>query len=267
MCLLVAVSGIDPDAPLVIGANRDERLDRPATALDVLQRGHPRILGGRDHEAGGTWLAVNEHGVVAGLTNRPSPGGRDPRLRSRGELPLALAGHRQASGAVDDFVARFRPWDYNPAWLLVGDRSSLYALDMTGDADVRVEVLTPGVHILENNPLHAPSAKVVHVRALIGDVAGLGGDALVERLRGVLVDHSRPHADGAGADDDADGVGRPVETLAACVHTDTYGTRSSTIVRVPAGAGAPVVLVADGHPCTSAYVDGTSLWGAVRPEA
>ncbi len=52
-----------------------------------------------------------------------------------------------------------------------------------------------------------------------------------------------------------------METLAACVHTDTYGTRSSTMVSVPAVSGeCPRVLVADGHPCTSRYVDATKLF-------
>jgi hypothetical protein len=52
-----------------------QQLDRPAHPLCVLRESNPRILGGRDDLAGGTCLAVNDHGVVAGLTNRPSPGG------------------------------------------------------------------------------------------------------------------------------------------------------------------------------------------------
>jgi uncharacterized protein with NRDE domain len=215
------------------------------------------VLGGRDEEAGGTWLAVNERGVVAGLTNRPSPDGRDGSKRSRGELPLALAGHGDAASAVEDFTEKFRPTDYNPAWLLVGDRTSLYALDMTGEDRPVAEALAPGVHILENNPLHATSPKVDHVRALLGDVGALKGADLIERVRSVLVDHSVPLGDGAGS---ADG-GRSVESLAACVHTDGYGTRSSTLVAVPVATGhRPRVLVADGHPCTSPFVDVTDLW-------
>ncbi len=286
MCLLVVVSRLDPAAPLVIGANRDERLDRPAQAMTVLRTADPRILGGRDEEAGGTWLAVNEHGVVAGLTNRPSPEGRDPAKRSRGELPLALAQHRDAASAVEEFVATRRPADYNPAWLLVGDRDSLYSLDMTGSGDdpPGVETLGPGVHILENNPLHADSSKARHVRGLLGDVAALGGEDLVHRVRAVLVDHSVPagseagdasRGDAGGGDaggdsggggdaggDSGGGAGtvRKVGTLAACVHTDNYGTRSSTLVRVAAGPGRPQVLLADGHPCSSAFVDVTGLF-------
>ena len=40
--------------------------------MTVISRAGPRIIGGRDERAGGTWLAVGEHGVVAALTNRPS---------------------------------------------------------------------------------------------------------------------------------------------------------------------------------------------------
>ena len=257
MCLLVVVSRLDPGAPLVVGANRDEQLERPATSMTVLRAERPRILGGRDEQAGGTWLAVNEHGVVAGLTNRPSPEGRDPTRRSRGELPLALAAHRDAPGAVAEFAARFHPSDYNAAWLLVGDRSSLYYVDMTAGDQPEVEALPPGVHILENNPLHGPSDKVDHVRALLGEGATSRGGGLVDSVRTVLVDHSAPRP-APGTD-----PRRPADTLAACVHTDTYGTRSSSVVRVPADGGErPSVLVTDGHPCRSDFVSADGLWSA-----
>jgi len=285
MCLLVVVSRLDPDAPLLIGANRDEQLARRATAMTVLAASRPRIIGGRDEEAGGTWLAVNEHGVAAGLTNRPSPDRRDPTKRSRGELPLALAAHRHATSAVDEFITRFRPADFNPAWLLVGDPTSLYSLDMTGaDTDqVLVETLDPGIYILENNPLHAASSKADHVRGLLGNASALRGDDLIDRVRTVLADHSVPDTglpdtglpdtglpdtglpDSARGPDDGAGTGRvrPPETLAACVHTDAYGTRSSTLVSVPSGVGpgcSPRVFVADGHPCTAPLVDVTDLF-------
>ena len=262
MCLLVVVWHLDPGMPLVIGANRDERLDRPAQSMTVLRPSGPRVLGGLDEEAGGTWLAVNEHGVVAGLTNRPSPDGRDPAKRSRGELPIALAQHRDAASAVEDFAGRFRPRDYNPAWLLVGDRTSLYALDMTAEDGPLVEQLGPGVHILENNPLHAASPKVDHVRGLLGDLGALEGMAVVDRMCSVLADHTVPPGGGG-----AGGTGaRPIQSLAACVHTDDYGTRSSTLVGVPAVTdGRPQVLVADGHPCTAPWANVTALLDAGAP--
>src|SRR5690242_5058044 len=117
MCLLAVLFQVHPDAPLVLAANRDEVLDRPARAMEVLSPAEPRILGGRDLAAGGTWLATSEHGVVAGLTNRPTPTGRDPTRRSRGELPMVLAAGRDAAEAAARFAASVRPGDYNPCWI------------------------------------------------------------------------------------------------------------------------------------------------------
>ncbi len=246
------------DFPLVIGANRDELRDRPAVAMTVLRDADPRVIGGRDQLAGGTWLAANEHGVVAGLTNRPLAGQRDPTKASRGGLPIALASHRTAAAAVEAFVCDFRPADYNPSWLLVGDRVLAFGIDMTGDDRPVVHPLAPGLHILENAPVGAETPKVEHVRRLVGPLdtlAGLPGAALVERLRAVLSDHEVP----AGHVPASEEI--PAEVKAACVHTERYGTRWSAVVMVPADpAAAPSVTYTDGQPCTTAPTDAAPLW-------
>src|SRR4051794_2555490 len=144
MCLLITLARTSRDLPLIVAANRDEVVDRPAIPMTVLRESRPRVLGGLDELAGGTWLAVNDAGVVAGLTNRPLTGGRDPAKRSRGELPLALAGHTSAVEAVEAFASDIRASDYNPAWLLIGDRESAFAIDMTGDDTPLVHELSPG---------------------------------------------------------------------------------------------------------------------------
>ncbi len=243
----------------MVAANRDERLDRPAHSLCVLREREPRILGGRDCLAGGTWLATNQHGVVVGLTNRPSPGGRDPTKRSRGELPLLVAAHASAAKGVAALRRTVEPGQYNPAWLLAGDRRSVFYVEVTADHPPRVEELAPGIHVLENVALGQPSLKADHVRAGLASARSAGRslrDALVE----VLADHTLP----PGATCEALTVGdvtRRTATLASCVHTEDYGTRSATVVTVRRATGAvPVVEVADGPPCAAPFVDATGLW-------
>ena len=254
MCLLVVCSQVVPGFPLVVAANRDERLDRPATSMTVLQEHSPRILGGRDEQAGGTWLAVNDHGVVAGLTNQPSPGGRDPSRRSRGELPRLLATEPSAHEAVISFAAKVVPSEYNPARLLVGDRRSLYYLEVDGiDASVP-RTLLPGTHILENRPIDAASGKVERARELVGDLSTLSEEHLIRRLIDVLSDHELGR-DSNGSPDGSGSLNRP-----ACVHGERYGTRSSTIALVPAGTRPIVLLVADGRPCSTPFTDETGRW-------
>lgn len=261
MCLLIVLSRTHPDFPLVVGANRDELLDRPAVPMTVLRERDPCILGGRDELAGGTWLAVNEYGVVAGLTNRPMPDGRDLTKRSRGDLPLFLAEHHSAAEAAASATAILRPSDYNPCWLLVGDREALFAVDMTGAGSPVVTELSPGVHILENRSVTAPTPKTAHVRRLLDGIEHAPADALVERLGAVLSDHQVPEGwqEALGTDDTGKEV--PPQVGAPCVHTEKFGTRWSGIVTVPPDlVQPPVVRYADGSPCRVGYLDATALW-------
>src|SRR3984957_4053648 len=198
--------GVVTDAPLIVAANRDERLDRPAIPMTVLQPSDPRILGGQDLLAGGTWLAVNEHGVVAGLTNQPSANGRDPSKRSRGELPLASAVHRTAAEAVDAVSSELDPAAYNPCWMLDGDRETLFAIGISGSGMPEVEKVGPGLHGLENAPLRPESAKAMFVRGLVAEALS-GRDepdaaVTIAALETVLGDHRpsvpEPRTDATG---------------------------------------------------------------------
>ena len=72
-------------------------LCRPTTLNE-----HPHVVGGKDLRASGTWLGVNEHGMVAGLLNRRTAdyGPTDPALRSRGLLCLDALQQPTAAAAA-----------------------------------------------------------------------------------------------------------------------------------------------------------------------
>lgn len=258
MCLLAVLHRAHPESPLIVAANRDEFLARPAAPLGVLRASAPRVLGGRDLLAGGTWLAVAENGLVAGLTNRPASGGRDASKRSRGELPLALALGPDAERAVAALVRDRDPADYNPAWLLVGDARTLHYVDFSGPGPARARALPPGLHVLENRPLDAPSPKADAVRRALAGAGSLRGEVLRERLWSVLRSHEIPPEAAAAA---AEEPGRRPETQAACVHAGAYGTRSSAVVVARPGA-SPSLWLADGPPCESPVRDAAALWVA-----
>lgn len=258
MCLLIALYQAHPDAPLIVAANRDEALSRPAVPMTILRAEGPRVLGGRDELAGGTWLAIGEHGVIAGVTNRPAERS-DPGKRSRGEWPLFLAQHSDAASAVEAFLEEFDPADFNPGWLLVGDRRNLYYLDVTWTSGSRAVQLEPGVHVLENVPLEAPSPKADLIRAQLQDVGQVRGVALRRRLGEILRSHELPTLPDAAS---GDSPPRLPERLAACVHTEKYGTRSSTIVSIPDAPQSPAVWYSDGPPCQSELVTAAELWRA-----
>ena len=86
MCLIAFDHRPGEAMPLRLVANRDEFHARPSAALAPWDDA-PGIVGGRDLEAGGTWLAVHRRGRFAAVTNVRDPGLGVPRgAPSRGAL-------------------------------------------------------------------------------------------------------------------------------------------------------------------------------------
>ena len=79
----------------LVAVNRDERRSRLPAAPPLLQRGPAGVfLAPVDGDAGGTWIAVNEHGLALALLNAPLAVLERPpeSYTSRGQLVRALAG-------------------------------------------------------------------------------------------------------------------------------------------------------------------------------
>jgi uncharacterized protein with NRDE domain len=106
MCTFIVGRNVLGSATVVFGANRDEDPMRPSDPPGVLQ-GTPRLVGGRDRVAGGTWLALRPEGVaVAMLNRRPLDDGAPPPTRSRGLLALETAGVSADAGHLSDAALR-----------------------------------------------------------------------------------------------------------------------------------------------------------------
>ena len=243
MCTLAIYFQVFPARPVVVAANRDEFLQRPALPPTILNQA-PIIAGGKDLKAGGTWLAINQFGMVAGLLNRSSPTPADPNLRSRGQLCLQALKWPGVDQAID-FVMRQEPASYNPFNLLVASPQAAVVADNRGGR-MRTTRLSPGLHLLTNldvDDFECPriSAAFDRFRTLCDDPAlGDNGPALRARLAGLLADHSTqldPRSN------------RP---NALCVHGEKYGTRSSSLISIDP-AGASEHFFAPGPPCVTAY--------------
>jgi len=239
VCTLAVYVGCFHDHPLIVAANRDEAFARPSLPPAALRDDVPRAFGGRDVSAGGTWLGINEKGLVAGVLNRQVRLPRDLTCRSRGQLCLDLLGCHDAAEAAAR-VAREPAGRYNPFNLLLADVTAAFvASQAAGDAP-RVERLERGLHLLTNldvNDPRCPRIGASHAGfAAAGDAFAADGDldALVRRLAALLADHTTAL--------DPRGPG------ALCVHGDGYGTRSSTII-VRDAPGRTRWYHADGPPC------------------
>jgi len=147
MCTVIVAIGCSPEWPMLIGANRDEKRDRPALPPGYHWPSQPDVLGGMDVLAGGTWLAINGHGVVACVLNRSGTLGPQAGKRSRGELPLLALQQPTASRAAG-LLAGQNGEGWRSFNMVVADHIGAYFTRGTGQATIDVEPLPQGIHMV-----------------------------------------------------------------------------------------------------------------------
>jgi len=248
VCTLVLAWQVFPDAPVVVAANRDERVDRPAepprrTGAD------PAVVAPRDARAGGTWIGYNDAGTFVGITNRWIEGTTPER--SRGLLVADALGESDATAAARLVERSVDTHGYDGFNLVVADRTAAVLFEW--DGRLRVTQLDPGVHVVVNSgaalggggavidAFHAPddparaerasdqAENARAVRTALTPEPGEDADAWLDRAAAVLGDHE----------------------FGVCIHEDGYGTRSSSLLRLDDEGGT--YRFAPGPPCETAY--------------
>ena len=174
MCVLICRVG---DRPL-IGANRDEAYDRPFSPPQIWNStarcSAARFWAPRDDEEGGTWIGVNEFGLVAAITNL-SRLPQDKGRASRGHLvsgALGQSGVEQAQAWLDGELAG---GPRNPCQVLLLRGADAVVCRITPDEHA-FEELPPGIHVLSN----------FHDRGELD--FGLRPDVQLDELRPILRD-------------------------------------------------------------------------------
>jgi len=147
MCTLVILRRPEHEWPVVIGANRDEMIARPALPPGRHWPDRAEVVAGLDLEAGGSWLGVNDWGVAAAVLNRQGSLGPAPGRRSRGELVLEALDHADAVAAAEA-LSHLEPEAYRTFNLIVADDRDGYWLRHAGGPRVEVQPLKDGLSMI-----------------------------------------------------------------------------------------------------------------------
>ena len=145
---------------------------------------------------------------------------------------------------------------YNPFNFFVADARQASAF--TYEDEIRSVPNDSGIFLVGNAPLDGPEpAKLVGLRQQVHSALAEPEAGLLERLGDCCGDH------------ESQGPRGPLD--APCVHTPTYGTRSSCLLQLADGGledSQSVFRFADGAPCEESYEEFTPLLrdlGRVRP--
>jgi uncharacterized protein with NRDE domain len=243
MCLLALFFRVVEDAPVIVGANREEFYARGGDPPHLLD-GPVRIIAGTDPTAGGTWLGLNEHGVVIAVTNRRKSN-LPARPRSRGLLTRDLLSCASASEAIDRAARELDGGHYAGCNLLCADSEKAAVIH---SADwLRVRPLPPGIHVLANCDVNDPGDR--RVQYALGRLARQKygcGQQVVMALEELCAE--------SGTD------GPPI-----CFRLPDRGTVSSSIIAVRSPLSSGVYLHAQGSPDTTPYADYSHMLRELSP--
>lgn len=244
MCILIVLRGCHDAHPLVVAANRDERTDRPAAPPGLFVGQRRRMLSPRDKVAGGTWLAIDDGGRVAGITNlvgQPPV----PEAPSRGHLPHLALDTPTLEAGVAAVRRRLDEHAHSAFQLVLADARQIVVLRHVRGVLTRIDWPEP-VLVVTNE--HAPGE--LQLRGLSrASAAGLQLEDRLLLLAAVLADRG--------------GNGWHAITK----HGDGYGTVSSSLLAVP--AQDPTGLVwryAPGPPDVTTYRNYGNLGRRLLPE-
>lgn len=220
MCLVVLAVGCDPDYPLILAANRDEFHARPSQDIHWWPD-QPDIVGGRDLQAGGSWLALSRRGRFATVTNYRDAEPPSGRYVSRGELVTGflsseLSPHEYLDTIEEDAYAGFN--------LIVGDGNTVGYLSNREDG--RRE-LGAGIYALSNALLDADAHKVVTSKRHLADLVERSGVNTSMLLR---LMHDRHRAPAVEVETGRLEFSRAHAITAPFIVMPDYGTRCTTIV-------------------------------------
>lgn len=231
MCLIAVGVDAHPRWRFVLAGNRDEFHARPTAAAGFLDADEG-TYGGRDLQAGGSWLQVGREGRMAAVTN-VRLGRAESAPHSRGALVADyVAGGMRAIDYLEALGSRAPAFGaFN---LLLWDGAAHYA---SNHPAFRSRPLAAGVHALSNADLDTPWPKTEALRAAMAHWLAaadrrtpLEGGDLLEPLFAALADpREAPEADLPDT-----GVAPEWERRlsAAFIRGEHYGTRASTVVLV-----------------------------------
>jgi hypothetical protein len=221
----------------VIGANREEFYARSGEPPQILE-GPIRAVAGVDPAAGGTWLGINERGVVVAVTNRRQPA-PPAQPRSRGLLARDLSGCATAKAAVDRAVEELSTGRYAGCNLFCGDGER--AVVVEGAEWLRVRPLPPGLHVLANRDINdGTDPRVLYALDWLGERDYPLAAGWLKAFQNLCSQ--------TGA-----------ETPPICFHGDGRGTVSSTLIAVRQPLSRSTYLHAQGPPDQTPYHDYSGL--------
>jgi len=225
MCLYILFYQSHPDYPIILAGNRDEFYERKALPLHHWVE-QPGIAGGIDLKEGGSWLAVNNSGKFAVVTNYRDPKNIKDTAVSRGTLVSDFLIREYGYEEYLNIIAENNR-DYNGYNLIIGNPHEVYYYS---NMIHHYRKLAGGIYMLSNHLLDTPWYKALRAGKMCSEILNRGKEIDTDALFNVFTDQTT-------APDDQlpdTGVGYTLEKMLSSIYIESkvYGTMATTILTI-----------------------------------
>ena len=221
MCLISLAWQSHPSYSLILVANRDEYHARPSLPIHHWE-GAPEITGGKDLQAGGSWLAVSSKGRFATVTNFRE-GIPEPARLSRGALIREFLLSAKSPEQFNQQLAQNKHL-YGGFNLLLGDESHLFYCSNRSNLATN---LNPGIYSLSNHLLDTPWPKADYAKQQLTEL--LKQDQ-ISTTRLIQMMQNADQFDDALLPYTGVGLERERTLSPPFIISDDYGTRCTTVM-------------------------------------
>jgi hypothetical protein len=136
-----------------MATNRDEMRGRPWLPPGRHWPEQPDVVAGLDRLGGGSWLGVNDRGLVATVTNRTGTLGPASDKHSRGELILKALEHADAATAVRE-LSGLDPGAYRAFNMIVADAVGVFWLHHRAGEGIGYAEVPEGLSMLTDRDIN-----------------------------------------------------------------------------------------------------------------
>lgn len=174
----------------------------------------------------GTWLGVSKQGRIAALTNIRDPQQNEMNKTSRGEI---VSNYLASSLSPEEYLERLHTQhdQYNGFNILVGDQEQLYHYN---NLNKQMTCIPHGTHGVSNHLLNTPWPKVIKGKELLHQYVSSREILDINDLFEILANQLK--ANDIDLPETGVGIELERELSPLFIKTESYGTRSSTVVLV-----------------------------------
>ena len=155
MCTSIILFRKNHPWPLIIASNRDEDLNRKSLfPARHWKNTFPKIIGGFDIKAGGSWFAINDYGIIAIIHNRKLENDNDLVKKTRGQIILNLLKYDKIHKSLDKLEKLDQKF-YNGFNIILANQSyCFWAKHTSVIKNIEIKEINEGLSILTDKDLN-----------------------------------------------------------------------------------------------------------------